>query len=853
MRTAVAAAASLVLIAAQALAQTAPQTENISLTGNHPAEVENWRQSGWAEPDSQLVMHVKFATRNRAALNKLLSEQQDPKSPNYRHWLTPKEFTQRFGPSQSDLDAVSNWLASEGFEVRSSSLAKRNLEFAGPERLAERSFHALIGTFAGGHTYGNLSDPVIPAKFAEVIGSIEGLDNFRHSKPLLHRALDGQSPLPSAVSEVPELRLAESFEQMHEDPSLPGLSPVPETIVGRTRAFAPSDIRTFYDETPLLNNGINGAGGDCIAVVGDSDYLDAAVSGFDSQFGLPASNITRVLVNGSNPGINGDEAEALIDLEWSHAVASGAPQKFFLGSITNGISAAVSDNTCSAINISFGFCGAGSGFYSYMDSVFSQAAAQGQSVFVSSGDQGAAGLVVNSAGTACVAATSRNVNEVAASPNVTGVGGTQFTPSYNGSGSDSGNVPESVWDESYGAGGGGASGVFGKPAFQSGPGVPSDGQRDVPDVAMIASPDHPGVFLGDDSGGSAVIDCCWGGTSLGAPLWSGISRLLSQANGSRVGNINSKVYSLAASKGAAAGLRNVTTGTNSYNGVSGFAAGSGYDQSSGLGTVDLATFVPAFIGSSAPTATPTPTPKPTPTSAPTPSPTPTARPTPSQTRVPTPSPTPTAQPTSPPTPRPTPSPTPANGRPTPRPTPSPTPRPTSSPSPTARPTPSPTPTPLPTARPTPSPTPRPTPSPTPTVRPTPAPTATPLPTPQPGSCNPQVVSSVNNVPVTVYPSIETYIVPITPNQFTTSTCSQKWVVTASCTIQFTNKGSYYAAVSPAGSVSTYVVAAPNSVRSLAWTYSFNVAGGTLVSSPVCPINSTQPGTATGSVTLTATP
>src|SRR5208282_4674254 len=140
--------------------------------------------------------------------------------------------------------------------------------------------------------------------------------------------------------------------------------------------------------------------------------------------------------------------------------------------------------------------------------------------------------------------------------------------------------------------------------FQSGPGVPSDGRRDVPDVAMIASPDQPGVFLGDDSRGTAVIDCCWGGTSLGAPIWSGISRLLSQANGSRVGNIDPKVYSLAASKGAAAGLRDVTTGINSFNGVPAFAAGTGYDQSSGWGTVDLATFVPAFVGSSAPSATP---------------------------------------------------------------------------------------------------------------------------------------------------------------------------------------------------------------------------------------------------------
>ncbi len=471
------AAASILLIAAQALGQTAP------LIGNHPAEVETWRQSGWAEPEAQLQMRVRFKIRNREALNKLLSEQQNPASPNYRHWLTANEFTQHFGPGQSDLDAVSNWLKSEGFEVHPGNQAERYVEFIGPERLVESGFHTLVGTFAGGHLYANLTDPLIPAKFAEVIDSIEGLDNFRHSKSLLHRRPDGQSPVPSAIAEVPDLRLAEWFDiaPSQVDQSVPGLLPVPETIVGNTRAFAPADLQTFYDETPLLSSGINGSGGDCIAVVGDSDYLDAAVSKFNTQFALPVSSITRVLVDGTNPGINGDEPESLIDLEWSHAVAPGAPQKFYLGSIIDGISAAVGNNGCSAINISFGFCGAGSGFYSYMDTIFAQAAAQGQSVFVSSGDQGAAGLVINSAGNECIAAASRNVNEMAASPNVTGVGGTQFAPSYAASGNDSGNVVESVWDESFGAGGGGASAVFTKPAFQSGPGVPSDGQRDVPE------------------------------------------------------------------------------------------------------------------------------------------------------------------------------------------------------------------------------------------------------------------------------------------------------------------------------------------------------------------------------------
>jgi len=117
--------------------------------------------------------------------------------------------------------------------------------------------------------------------------------------------------------------------------------------------------------------------------------------------------------------------------------------------------------------------------------------------------------VLNSQGNACVTGSTRSVSELAASPNATGVGGTQYSPTWNGSGNDAGSVPESVWDDSIGASGGGASAIFSKPAYQNGPGVPADGLSDVPDIAMTASPDDPGVFLGDDSGGTAVIDCCW--------------------------------------------------------------------------------------------------------------------------------------------------------------------------------------------------------------------------------------------------------------------------------------------------------------------------------------------------------
>ena len=607
----------------------------LPLAGNHPVESESWRLSGWADLDRQLVMRVTLALRNRSQLEKLLAAQQDPASPEFRHWLMPGEFAKRFGPAQSDLEAVSDWLAAQGFQILPTGAQERYIEVTGPVWRAERSFHTSIAAFADGRAYANLTDPLIPNQFGDTIESIQGLDNFEHSMALSNRLTRSAS----TSSNVAEMQLAEWLD--------PGLSPsvslplsgdvsAPDTIAAGSKAFAPGDLRTFYDESPLLNDGIDGGGGDCIAVVGDSDYFDAAVSKFDTQFGLPASNITRVVVDGSNRGITIDESEALLDLEWSHAVAPGAAQRYYLGTITGAIGRAVSDNACGTISVSYSLCGVSSSSYKSLDSVFAQAAAQGQSVFVSAGDDGAAGVALDPGGAACVAGTSRNVNEMAASPNVTGVGGTQFTPSYNSSGLDSGNGPESTWDESIGAGGGGASALFTKPAFQSGSDVPADGKRDVPDVAMIASPDKPGVFLGADSSGAASIACCWGGTSLGAPIWAGISMLIAQESGRRVGNIDPRLYNLARSGAASAGLRDVTSGINSFNIVAGFSAARGYDQASGWGTVDIAKFVPAFAG--APIATPTPAAKPTPTPKPTA--TPRHGPTPKPTAKPAPTPTP---------------------------------------------------------------------------------------------------------------------------------------------------------------------------------------------------------------------
>ena len=587
--------------------------------GNHPVEAETYRALGELEANVPLAMEIRFALRNSKVLDKLITDQQNPASPKFHRWLKTGEFEKRFGASNSQISAVADWLTSEGFTVTNRSAG--SLQFRGPVAQAERSFAVRIARFGNGSLFANTSDPVIPAKFSGVIGSIRGMDNVIRAIPMTQRSTS-------------------SF--------------VPSATVGAAKAFGPADFHTFYDET--VAPGKDGTG-DCIAVVGTSDFLDSTMTAFTTQFGLPPIDYRREL-HGDNPGINGAEAEAELDLQWSHSAAPGASIVFHLGSdLVADIAGAVSDNQCGAISISYGYCGTWASFMtSTIDPLFRQAAAQGQSVFVSSGDQGGAGLGVDPNTNACIVSPTRSVSELSADPNVTSVGGTQFTPKYS-NGNDQGYATEKVWNDGSGATGGGASQVFSKPAYQTLPTTPDDGARDVPDIALVASPNSPGVLFADNVNGVATVVCCIGGTSLSAPAWAGFSRVLAQlAGGTRLGNINPVMYQLANSQYDSAGFHDVTVGNTNYGSVTGYNAAPGYDLASGWGTVDYDTIPATFTNSS---ATPTPTTTATPTATATASPTASATAIATITASPTSSTTATA--TSTPTPIASPSPTPEGG------------------------------------------------------------------------------------------------------------------------------------------------------------------------------------------------
>ncbi len=581
--------------------------QTVALGLNRPAQAASLPAR--AAAGRPLKLHVSFQLRNRDALAKLQRDLQDPASPQYHRWLTPAQFNARFGRTPAEVKAVSQWLSGHGFRVKGSS--SRGITSTATVAQAEKAFAATIAASADGAMYSNAVAPQIPARFADVIGSIEGLDNLRHAV---------------RVAAPPRgLRASSKHRARGYGPSTGGAEGTPAgSPAVNEPSFGPQDLWSFYNQTPPINGAIDGSGGDCLGVIEDSDFLDASVTTFNSTFSLPPANVTRVFSNVASPGLNDDETEALVDIEWAHSSAPGAPIRVYIGNpqfenvdpLTDSLLRAVADNTCGAISFTFVFCGAPASFYTgTIGPALAQAAVQGQSVFAAAGDWGSAGLV--GAGSVCVPGHTQNVSEVAANPNVTGVGGTQFVPNYDGDGNNIGHVPESTWANGAGATGGGKSVVFSKPSYQNSL-TPSDGVRDVPDVALAASNVTPGFFWVDESGGMPFATCCIGGTSVSAPVWAGIAKLIAQTSGARLGNMNPRIYQLGLLHDASkSGLRDVLTGNNGFNNVAGFNATSDYDLTTGWGSPDIQTFINAYLFAVIP-ATPTATVTPTPTATATP-------------------------------------------------------------------------------------------------------------------------------------------------------------------------------------------------------------------------------------------
>ena len=407
--------------------------------------------------------------------------------------------------------------------------------------------------------------------------------------------------------------------------------------------LAPDDFATIYDIQGLYGSGITGAG-QSIVIVGQSDLSKDTNHGsqydvvtFRTVSNLPPANLQVILVPGDNdPGIvKGDVDEANLDVEWAGAVAKNASLIYVnsQNALFDSMQYAVDQNLAPVISVSYGICEAllSSSDVTTLTTVTQQANAQGQTIVASSGDSGPADcdFSTDPANPVKIATHGYGVDMPASLPAVTGMGGTEFsegdttgaTQYWSGTnnsnnGSALSYIPEMVWNDTVlngflAASGGGVSKLFSKPSWQTGAGVPADGKRDVPDLALSASADHDGYLICSQSScvtGYRKSDqtlTVIGGTSAAAPTFAGIVALIVQKTNDRQGNVNQYLYSLATS--APNAFHDTTVGDNMVpcmagstdcpaSGMIGYSAGPGYDLTTGLGSVDAGALVAAWNG-----------------------------------------------------------------------------------------------------------------------------------------------------------------------------------------------------------------------------------------------------------------
>jgi subtilase family serine protease len=582
-----------------------------------------------------ITMMFNRSAAQEADLQALLAAQQNPASPHYHRWLNPDQFAARFGMADSDLAKAQSWLEQQGFAIDRIARSKNAIHFSGTVRQVEQAFSTEMHyyTINGTRHFAPSTALSVPSALAPTVLAIRDIDDFR---PKAHVVLSKSG------------RVRPSFTSGQSGDVY----------------FAPGDIATVYDIKPLYNASINGTG-QTIALVGQSEIQKSDIEAFESAAGLATKDPVQVLVPNTgdptiNPAGNGDELESDLDIEWSGAIAPGATIEFVYtggGSNNNGafdaIAYAIDQDLAPIVSSSYGDCETDLAGFS-LESNFEQAAAQGQTVIAAAGDEGSTDCYgISDLTTAQQGALA--VDYPASSPNVTGMGGTEISSTADsgkyliagdGYWSSTGSsdlvssalqyIPEVVWNDDsancgqsdcLSAGGGGASALYSKPAWQSGvPGIPTDGKRDVPDLALYASPGYPGYLYCSSDPDTQVTGSCAngfrdssntnltvaGGTSFDAPIFSGILALISQKAGYTEGQglINPTLYTLASnSANYASAFHDVTSGNNdctagsaNCSGTAGFSAGTGYDQVTGLGSVDannLADLWPVNSGSSA--------------------------------------------------------------------------------------------------------------------------------------------------------------------------------------------------------------------------------------------------------------
>jgi pseudomonalisin len=605
----------------------------VSLTGHHPAWANSRNDAGAVPADlsiENLTLVLAHSSQREQAYTQFLQDQQNPASPDYHHWLTPVEIGKRFGVSAHDIHAVTAWLQSQGLHVDTVSNSRERVLFSGPASALANAFLVEMHYFmVGGEKRISITtEPQIPAALGKVVKSISGLYTVKyypqHESETVHQ---------------PSHNVASNSGGIQPEGSGYVCGGVPCNVV------FPADFATIYNLNGV-GGGINGSG-QTIAIVGRSGVCTSDITNFATAAAVTA-NIPTVIVPplGITPpaavcsgSASRDQGEATLDVTRSGSVAQGSALDLVISGDSQtvdgiGVAATFVVDTPPTpapkiMSISFGLCEAlaGQAQVQFWDSLFQQAAGEGISVFVSSGDSGAAGCDASFSPPPATQVLSPN--HICSSSYATCVGGTEFadanTNQYwsptNGVGFESAlsYIPEGAWNEPTNGSqfqvagtGGGVSAFIPTPSYQIGTGVPSArAGRYTPDVAFSSSI-HDGYFaclaannLCSGNGPFALF----AGTSAAAPDMAGITALLNQQEGSAQGLLNPNLYNLAATpannvfhdvtvptSGVAGCVlttpsmcnNSTASPTGLTGGLSGYLVTPGYDEATGLGSINVA-------------------------------------------------------------------------------------------------------------------------------------------------------------------------------------------------------------------------------------------------------------------------
>jgi uncharacterized repeat protein (TIGR01451 family) len=544
------AALTAVFLSSAAAQQPAMKT----LPGHVPAVVSRLQAKGLLPATNNLYLAIGLPLRNREALTNLLQQIYDPASPNYHHYLTPEQFTARFGPTEEDYQKVIQFAEANGLTVTKKHGNRVLLGVTGKVSDIQKAFRVTMRTYRHPSEVRDFFAPdAEPSVAADVpVLYVSGLDNYFLPRPALH-----VKPLPAVKTAL-------------------GSGPV-GTYMGYDfrNAYAPGASQT-------------GSGQAIGLLEFDAGYYQSDITAYEAQAGLPNVPVQPVLLDGYNggPGSANANGEVSLDIEMAISMAPGVSQVYvFEGSTPDDIlNAMAANNQIKQLSASWGYP-----IDATSEQIFKQFAAQGQSYFNCSGD----GLAwVGSIFTPCD------------DPNVTVVGGTTLTTAANGVWSS-----ETVWNwgftgqqnswnvDEYWGSSGGISTTYSIPAWQTNIVMTtnhgSSTFRNVPDVALTA--DNIYVIYGGGNLGD------FGGTSAATPLWAGFMALVNQqavANGkATLGFINPNIYALAEGTNYNNLFHDITTGNNFWPGSPNrFRAVPGYDLCTGWGTPNGTNLINALVG-----------------------------------------------------------------------------------------------------------------------------------------------------------------------------------------------------------------------------------------------------------------